>query len=236
VTVACFVKNILELGHPELVEGSVPWSFTLTDAELILRQLKMTGFFEWFLQSDRRSMGRMLPSAGALDNSSPSACDGDVPRRSVHPPGFTMLEVVLAMTIAAIVVCLSVAGYTRFIEATAIDGAAQMVNDVLTEARQDAVTQNKTVEVRLYAASGGNAYDALQLHWVDSDGTTPAAAPAVILPQAAVIDATPSHLAVVTTHLDATAAKSVEPSGRKWKQRVCALKRGSAGSAAVASR
>jgi uncharacterized protein (TIGR02596 family) len=154
---------------------------------------------------------RFFRRSAALDNSSPSACDGGVPRRSVHPPGFTVLEVVLALVIAAILICLSVAGYTRFIEATAIDGAAQMVNDVLTEARQDAVTQNKTVEVRLYAASGGNAYDALQLHWVDSDGTMPAAAPAVILPHAAVIDATPAHLTVATTHPDAPAADPADP-------------------------
>jgi uncharacterized protein (TIGR02596 family) len=122
-----------------------------------------------------------------------------------------VLELILAMTVAALLICLSVAGYTRFIEATAIDGAAQMVNDVLTEARQDAVTQNKTVEVRLYAASDGNAYNALQLHWVESDGTMAAAAPAVILPQAAVIDATPGHLAVATTHPDAPAADPTDP-------------------------
>jgi hypothetical protein len=118
---------------------------------------------------------------------------------------------VLALAVTLILVFLSVMAYSRFIESTAIDGGAQMVNDTLIEARQDAVTQNNTVEVRLYAAAGGNAYDVLQLHWHDADGTTPAAAPAVMLPPGAVIDATAAHLAVATTHADAPATDPTDP-------------------------
>jgi uncharacterized protein (TIGR02596 family) len=140
-----------------------------------------------------------------------TACDGGVPRRSVRPSGFTLLELVLAMAVVLVLFFLSTAAYSRFIESTAIDGGAQLVSDALTEARQDAVTQNDTVEVRLYAAPGGNAYDALQLHWHQADGATPAAAPVILLPPTAVIDATAAHLALVTTHPDAPAADPADP-------------------------
>ena len=134
-----------------------------------------------------------------------------MPRRPARLSGFTLLEILLAMAVALILLYLSAAGYTRLIESAAIDGGAQMVNDTLTEARQDAMTQNETVEVRLYAAPAGNAYTGLQLHWRHADGTTPAAAPAVILPSAAVIDATPAHFALVTTPENAPASDPGDP-------------------------
>jgi prepilin-type N-terminal cleavage/methylation domain-containing protein len=134
-----------------------------------------------------------------------------VPRRHVSPSGFTLLELIVAMGISLVLVCLSVVGYTRFIESTAIDSGASMVNDALTEARQDAVTQNNMVEVRFYAATAGNAYDALQLRWHNTDGTTPAAAPAVVLPTAAVIDATAVHSSLVTTNTEAPASDATDP-------------------------
>ena len=134
-----------------------------------------------------------------------------MPRRRLLPLGFTLLELVLALAVSLVLVCLSVVAYTRFIESAAIDSGASMVTDALTEARQDAVTQNNTVEVRLYAAPSGNAYDALQLHGHNADGTTPALAPAIVLPSAAVIDATPAHLALGTTHQDAPASDPADP-------------------------
>jgi uncharacterized protein (TIGR02596 family) len=134
-----------------------------------------------------------------------------VPRRSAPSPGFTLLEILVATTVVLILLCLSVAGYTRFIEATAVSGAAQMVSDALTEARQDAVAQNGTIEVRFYAASGGNAYNALQLRWHNADGTTPPAAPAILLPAEAVIDATAVHSSLVTTNSQTPAADATDP-------------------------
>jgi uncharacterized protein (TIGR02596 family) len=140
-----------------------------------------------------------------------TACDGCVPRRSARPSGFTLLEILLATTAVMVLLCLAVAGYTRFIEATAIGGAAQMVSDALTEARQDAVTQNGTIEVRLYAAPAGNGYDVLQLRWHDADGTTPPAAPAILLPTEAVIDATTVHSSLVTTNSQTPAPDATDP-------------------------
>jgi len=56
----------------------------------------------------------------------------------------------------------------------------------LTEGRARAVAQNTTVEVRIYdlAPQPGAApvYDALQLHWLKGDGTTPAVTSATLLP------------------------------------------------------
>lgn len=134
-----------------------------------------------------------------------------VPRRFVSSSGFTLLEIVLALAVALILVCLSVFGYTRVIESAAVESGGSLVDDAFTEARQDAVTQNNTVEVRLYAAADGKIYDALQLRWHDTDGTTPAIAPVVFLPSAAVIDATTLHSSLVTTNAEAPAADATDP-------------------------
>jgi uncharacterized protein (TIGR02596 family) len=134
-----------------------------------------------------------------------------VPRRPAHPSGFTLLEIIVVMTLIALFLYLSFTGYTRFIEATAIDGSTQMVSDALTEARQDAVTHNCMVEVRLYAAPAGNACNVLQLRWKNADGTTPPAAPAVFLPTAAVIDATPVHSSLVTTNVQTPLPDATDP-------------------------
>ncbi len=118
--------------------------------------------------------------------------------RRTRPPGFTLLEILLAMTVALLLLYAAVAGFSRVIDASAIDNGAQLVGDCLAEARQDAVTQNTAVEVRLYPVATGNGYGTLQLHWHNADGTTPAIAPPVILPTDAVIDATAAHSSLVT--------------------------------------
>jgi uncharacterized protein (TIGR02596 family) len=146
-----------------------------------------------------------------LDKFSMTYCDGGVSRRSACPSGFTLLEVVLALAVSLILVCLSVMGYTRVIEAAAVESAGSLVSDTLTEARQDAVTQNNTVEVRFYAAPSGTAFDALQLRWHNTDGTTPAVAAALLLPTAAVIDATPVHSSLVTTNTQTPAVDATDP-------------------------
>jgi uncharacterized protein (TIGR02596 family) len=120
--------------------------------------------------------------------------------RRIRASGFTLLELLLAMTVALLLLYLAMAGFSRLIESNAIDSGAQMVGDCLAEARQDAMTQNATVEVRIYGAATGNGYGMLQLHAHNADGTTPAIAPPVILPTNAVIDATAAHSSLVTTN------------------------------------
>jgi uncharacterized protein (TIGR02596 family) len=131
-------------------------------------------------------------------------CIEDMLRR-IRPPGFTLLEILLAMTVALLLLYLAMVGFSRLIESSAIDGSAQMVSDCLAEARQDAVTQNTAVEIRVYAAATGSGYGALQLHWHNADGTTPAISPLVILPTNAVIDATAAHSSLVTTNTETPA-------------------------------
>ena len=118
-----------------------------------------------------------------------------MPRRA-----FTLLELLLAVALILAMGYLVVAGLSRLMEANALGTASQMVRDCLTDAREEAVAQNITVEVRLYAAANGNGYQALQLHVRNTDGTASSLAPPVILPAAAVIDATPSHSSLVTTN------------------------------------
>ncbi len=112
------------------------------------------------------------------------------------------------MTIALLLLYAAITGFSQAIDASAIDNGAQLVRDCLAEARQDAVTQNTAVEVRIYPGATGSGYGTLQLHWHNADGTTPALAPLVILPTGAVIDATAAHSSLVTN----TQAPAPDPS------------------------
>ena len=72
-----------------------------------------------------------------------------------------------------------------------------MLSDAFTEARTSAVAQNTSVEVRIYdlppQPGAAPAYDALQLHWVKADGTTPPINNVLLLSTWAAIDATAAH-------------------------------------------
>lgn len=130
-----------------------------------------------------------------IDNGGQPHFDGGMPRRA-----FTLLELMLAMLISIILIGCAMAGAAKLLEANAIGTGAQMVQDGLAEARQDAVTQNLTVEVRVYAAPGGNGFDTLQLRSLNADGTTAPLARRLLLPTGAVIDGTATHSSLVTTN------------------------------------
>jgi uncharacterized protein (TIGR02596 family) len=141
---------------------------------------------------------------------------GDVTRLSGRAhrssSGFSLLELVLAMVVALLLFSLAFAGYSRLAESAAIDAGAQGVNDLLTEARQDAIAQNTSVEVRIYALPGApTAYGSLQLRWIEANGTTPPAAPALILPVLVVVDATPVHSSLVTANSQTPVADPTDP-------------------------
>jgi uncharacterized protein (TIGR02596 family) len=131
-----------------------------------------------------------------------------MPRRRLA--AFSLLEVVAVTALALLIGFATLATFSRLIESGAITTGAQMVADCLAEGRQDALTQNLPMEVRLYATSTAG-YSALQLHWKDADGTTPAAATAVILPSSVVIDATTTHSTLVTTNTSQPAADPGDP-------------------------
>jgi len=103
------------------------------------------------------------------------------------------------VVLVAVLFYVVVAGFSRLIEANSLGTAAQAISDCLAEARQDAMAQNITVEVRIYAAPGGNGFNALQLHARNPDGTAGALAQPVLLPVEVVIDGTAAHSSLVAT-------------------------------------
>jgi uncharacterized protein (TIGR02596 family) len=129
-----------------------------------------------------------------------------MPRRA-----FTLLELLCVLALIMVAAYLVIASLSQLLAANALGAASQMVRDCLADARQDAVAQNITVEVRLYAAANGNGYQALQLHVRNADGTASSLAGIVNLPAGAVIDATPSHSSLVTTNTQTPAADPTDP-------------------------
>jgi uncharacterized protein (TIGR02596 family) len=117
---------------------------------------------------------------------------------------FSLLEMLLVLALLAVVVVLAMEGYSATVQATAVTTGADMLGDALTEARASAVAQNTTVEVRIYdlppQPGAAPVYDALQLHWLKADGTTPPVASPTLLPAWIVIDATPAHSSLIAAN------------------------------------
>lgn len=117
---------------------------------------------------------------------------------------FSLLEMLLVMAVLAGLVVLAMEGYSATVQAAAVTTGAEMISDALTEARTSAVAQNTTVEVRIYdlpPQSGASpVYDALQLHWVKADLTTPPVASPLLLPAWIVIDATETHSTLIAAN------------------------------------
>jgi uncharacterized protein (TIGR02596 family) len=118
--------------------------------------------------------------------------------------GFSLLEMLLLLALIAGLMALAMKGYNATVQASAVTAGADMLSDALTEARSSAVTQNTTVEVRIYdvpsEAGAAPAYDAVQLHWLKADGTTPAVALPVLLSPWVVIDPTPTHSPLIASN------------------------------------
>ena len=119
---------------------------------------------------------------------------------------FSLLEMLLVMAVVAIVAALSIEGYAKTMQSTAVTTGANMISDALVEGRSDAVAQNTPVEVRIYAPtpsgasiSSGN-YTAVQLHWLKADGTTPPVAIPLLLSSWIVIDATAAHSPLIASN------------------------------------
>jgi uncharacterized protein (TIGR02596 family) len=123
------------------------------------------------------------------------------PRISKPTGGFSLLEMLLVLILAAILVALGSAGYSGAMQAAAITTGADMISDVFAEARTSAVAQNVIVEVRIYEltpqSGGAPAYNALQLHVLKSDGTSPPLSNVRFLSPWAAIDATANHSSLI---------------------------------------
>jgi len=125
------------------------------------------------------------------------------------------LELLAVVAVLAVLVALVLEGYAGMVQSTAVTTGAAMVSDALTQGRADAVAQNTTVEVRLYdvppEGGGAPAYDALQLHWLMMNETTPAVAQAVILPSWAVIDPTATYSPLIASNPETATADATDP-------------------------
>jgi len=117
---------------------------------------------------------------------------------------FTLLEILMVLAVTAIAVALAMAGYAGIVQSSAVTTGADMISDLLAEGRSDAVAQNTTVEVRIYdlppQPNAAPVYDALQLHWIKPDGTTPAVTSPVLLSSWIAIDATATHSTLIAAN------------------------------------
>jgi len=118
--------------------------------------------------------------------------------------GFSLLEMLLVLVLIAGLVALATEGYSTMVQATAVTTGADMISDAFTEARQCAVAQNTSVEVRIYdlppQPGAAPVYDAIQLHWLKADGTTPPVSNALLLPTWVAIDATATHSPLIAAN------------------------------------
>ena len=129
--------------------------------------------------------------------------------------GFSLLELLFAMALMAILLALAFGSYNSFAQATALTTGADLIDDALNEGRQSAMTQSCTVEVRIYALPSQpetpSAYNALQLHWLKPDGTTPPVSSPVFLPVSIVIDATSAHSSLIGANPETTTPDATDP-------------------------
>lgn len=115
--------------------------------------------------------------------------------------GFSLLEIILVLVLIAMLAATVMEDYFSVVQASAVTTGADMLSDAFTEARASAVAQNTSVEVRIYdlppQPGAAPVYDALQLHWLKADGTTPAVNSVLLLSPWIAIDATAAHSSLV---------------------------------------
>jgi len=118
--------------------------------------------------------------------------------------GFSLLEMLLVLALIAGLVALAAEGYSTTVQSTAVTTGADMISDAFTEARQCAVAQNTSVEVRIYdlppQPGAAPVYDAIQLHWLKADGTTPPVNNIMLLSSWIAIDATTAHSPLIAAN------------------------------------
>ena len=113
--------------------------------------------------------------------------------------GFTLVELLVVMTIIVILSTLSLPAFTTIIRGSTLTRAGQLISDQFALARQEAVTQNRDVQVRFYNLTSGvsTGWRGIQLLRIDQ---TPTGTGTTALSRVAVI---PDGI-VITTNLDST--------------------------------
>jgi len=136
-------------------------------------------------------------------------------RRETARRSFSLLEMLMVLVLIAVGVALASKGYAVMMQSAAVSTGAAMISDVLTEGRRDAVAQNTTVEVRIYnlppQAGGTPVYDAVQLHWVEANATTPPVNAVLFLPAWVVIDATAAHSPLIASNTNVASTDASDP-------------------------
>ena len=121
----------------------------------------------------------------------------------------------IVLAIIAALTAFSVKVFTSVDRSAALNASADLVSDLLSEGREDAMKQNTAVEVRFYDVPTRQnpvpAYRALQLHWVNPDTTTPAIRPVLYLPSTVVIDTTAQHSSLMASDPDTASVDANDP-------------------------
>jgi len=104
-----------------------------------------------------------------------------------------LLELLLVLALVATLTAFALAAYGSLAEAAAITTGANLLSDALLQARQDAIAQNITVEVRFYDVPSSTdstpAYRAVQLHVLQATASPPLYPP-LLLPTGMALDPT----------------------------------------------
>ncbi|MDD5350193.1 MAG: Verru_Chthon cassette protein D [Chthoniobacteraceae bacterium] len=94
------------------------------------------------------------------------------------PRGFSLIEILLVLSIASILMTLSVSSVQKMIHSTDLTSSAVTVVDAFNLARQQALSSNHPVEVRVYkvppkngtSLSGSSAFRALGVYQINENG------------------------------------------------------------------
>jgi uncharacterized protein (TIGR02596 family) len=129
--------------------------------------------------------------------------------------GLSLLEMIVVLALLAILFAMVTNGYSGFAQASAVTAGADGLRDALIEARADAISQNTPVEVRIYdlppTPNATPAYNALQLHWLKADKTTPPISHVVSLGPWAVIDSTATHSTLIGANSQTATPDATDP-------------------------
>lgn len=122
--------------------------------------------------------------------------------RNPRPFAFTLVELLVVISIIAIMMALVVPAVTSLLASSNLSQGGRIVADQISLARQIASTRNCTTEVRLIELSGtGQGYNGLQI-WVSGTGNSTIPAGKIVpLPQAIAISENKTNLSKMLSYL-----------------------------------
>lgn len=133
-----------------------------------------------------------------------------------HDSGFSLIELLAATVIVSILAALASIAFTTTVVSYELTRAGQMTSDAISLARQEAVTRNKEVQVRIYQLndSGPAAWRGIQIWRIDEGENGATAVPITQLQKlpasVAVLD-NPTLSPLLTA--DSSVSSDKEPAG-----------------------